>query len=86
MMREGSTSANYIKQLIEQEHICVMKVGFIHKHEHLLTSILNRRKNNLHFVDIPLSAHAGYQGLVETIEKIEANCVIYVHGKGIDKG
>lgn len=83
MMKEGSTSRKYIEEVIEKEKVCVMKVGLIHKNEHMLVSLINRKNKNIHYVDIPLSAHAGYQSLVETTEKLSPDCVIYVHGKGI---
>ena len=83
MMKEGSTSAKYIEKIIERQNVCVMKVGFIHKEEHMLLSIRNRSDKNLNYVDIPLSAHAGYHDLVEITEKLSPDCAIYVHGSGI---
>lgn len=83
MIREGSTSAKYIEQMIEETNTCVMKVGFIHEEEYLFKSILNRKNANLRLVDVPLSAHAGYQALVQVTQKISPDCAIYVHGRGI---
>jgi len=85
MMKEGSTSARYIGELIGQQNVCVMKVGFIRKEEHMLMSILNRRDKNINFIDIPLSAHAGYHSLVDTTEKLSPDCAVYVHGGGIER-
>ena len=85
MMKEGSTSAKYIEKIMECQNVCVMKVGFIHKEEHMLLSIRNRRNKNVNFVDIPLSAHAGYHDLVDITEKLSPDCAIYVHGSGIRK-
>ena len=67
------------------ENTAVIKVGFIHKDEHMLMSIVNRSNLNINFVDIPLSAHVSYTGLVETLEKLSPDCAIYVHGLGIDR-
>lgn len=83
MLKPGSTSANYMNKVINREGICVMKVGFIHESEHLLQSIIKRSNTNLSYVDLSLSAHAGYGDLVNTIEKLSPNHVIYVHGSGI---
>jgi len=85
MMKEGSTSAGYIEELMEEDSVCVMKVGFIHENEHMLLSVMNRRHKNINYVDIPLSAHAGYHSLVETTEKLSPDCVVYVHGGGIER-
>lgn len=83
MMKPGSTSADYINQVITYQGICVMKVGFIHESEHLLQSVIKRSNANLSYVNLSLSAHAGYDELVQTIEKLSPNHVIYVHGAGI---
>ncbi len=85
MLKEGSMSAKYIQELLDRENVCIMKVGFIHEKEHLLMSILNRKNKNIHYVDIPLSAHVDYQSLIETTEILAADCVLYVHGSGIVK-
>ena len=85
MMKEGSTSSEYVKKMIDMSNTCVMKVGFIHESEHILKSIINRQNSNLRLVDIPLSAHASYQTLIDVTEKISPNCAIYVHGQGIMK-
>lgn len=37
----------------------------------------------MHFLDIPLSAHAGYEDLINIVERISPKHVIYVHGSGI---
>lgn len=83
MMKEGSTSANYMKRMMDESSICVMKVGFIREEEHMLKSIRNRQSRNLRLLEIPLPAHAGYRSLVEVTERISPDCVIYVHGEGI---
>lgn len=83
MIREGSTSAMYIQELIDKENVCVIKTGFISETEHLFNGILNRAGKNIHFADIPLTEHAGYQLLIETTEKLAPDCVLYVHGTGI---
>lgn len=83
MLKPGSTSANYINKAIDREGICIMKVGFIHESEHLLQSIIKRSNVNLSYVDLSLSAHVGYRDLINTIEKLSPNNVIYVHGAGI---
>ncbi len=83
MLKEGSTSAKYLSEIIEKENICIMKVGFINANEHMLLSIINRCNKNINYLNIPLSAHASYKSLIDTIEKLSPNYVIYVHGKGI---
>lgn len=84
MLKQGSTSAKYIYNLIDQQQVCVMKVGFIHESEHLLQSIIKRKNSNLHYVDLSLSAHIGYNYLVKTMEQLSPDNVIYVHGAGIE--
>lgn len=83
MLKEGTTSARYVEKMMDENKVCVMKVGFIHAGEHMLRSIINRQNMNLRYVDIPLFAHASYQSLIETTEKISPDCAIYVHGNGI---
>lgn len=83
MLKPGGTSARYISDFINQKKACFIKIGFIHESEHLLQSILNRKNGNLHFVDLSLSAHAGYADLVHVIERLSPDHVIYVHGPGI---
>lgn len=85
MLKEGSTSAKYAVQLMDEKGLCIIKVGFIHETEHLLQSIVSRKNSNLHFVDLSLSAHVGYKELVNTIDQMSPNNVIYVHGEGIAK-
>lgn len=84
MIKPGSTSARYIEEMIGKENTTVMKVGFIRKEEHMLMSIINRQHVNLHFADIPLSAHVSHVHLLETLERLSPDCAIYVHGGGIE--
>ena len=83
MIKEGSTSAMYIKELIDKEKICVIKTGFINETGHLFNGVLNRAGKNINYADIPLPAHAGYHQLVETTEALSPDYVLYVHGRGI---
>lgn len=83
MLKPGSTSVKYLERLIDSEKVSVIKVGFIHENEHMLMSIINRKNKNIRFFDIPLSAHASYHSLVETLERISPNCAVFVHGAGI---
>ena len=83
IMKIGSTSYNYLQQMLKMHNICVMKVGFTHKHEDMLVSVLNRRNQNVTFFDIPLSAHAYHDNLVCVLESISPYTAIYVHGNGI---
>lgn len=83
MIKEGSTSAMYIKELMDKEKVCVIKTGFISETGHLFSGILNRANKNIHYADIPLLEHAGYKSLIETTEKLAPDCVLYVHGTGI---
>ena len=83
MLRPGSTSAKYISNLIMRKKVCVMKIGFIHESEHLLQSVINRKHKNLHYVDLSLSAHAGYDDLIRVLDRLLPDHVIYVHGAGI---
>lgn len=73
------------KNFIQICEVYTQRGWFIHKDEHMLMSIVNRSNLNINFVDIPLSAHVSYTGLVETLEKLSPDCAIYVHGLGIDR-
>lgn len=83
MMKSGSTSARYVEEMMDKENMAVMKVGFIRASEHMLMSIVNRKEKNISYYDIPLSAHVSYRYLVETLDRLSPDCVIYVHGSGI---
>ena len=83
MMKSGSTSARYVEEMMDKENMAVMKVGFIRASEHMLMSIVNRKEKNISYYDIPLSAHVSYRYLVETLDRLSPECVIYVHGSGI---
>ena len=84
MMKPGSTSYQYLQEMLGMSNICVIKVGFIHKYEDMLISVFNRRGKNVTFFDIPLSAHAYYDNLTLTLDSISPNLAIYVHGQWID--
>ncbi|SFA89303.1 putative mRNA 3-end processing factor [Acetitomaculum ruminis DSM 5522] len=83
MMQPGSTAAKYVERLLERENVCIMKVGYINESQGMLNVIKNRQYDEIHFEDISLSAHAGYLELIETVETINPDTVIYVHGRGI---
>ncbi len=85
MLQAGSTSFAYLQEMLDMEKVCVLKVGFIHEYESMLMSIFNRREKNVTYFDIPLSAHADYNSLVEVTEKISPEMAIYVHGNFIDR-
>ena len=83
MMKPGSTSSKYITELMNRENVCVMKTGYIYDSEYLLQSVQRRKEGQLHYVELSLSAHAGYEDLIHTIESLSPDHVIYVHGAGI---
>ena len=82
-MKPGSTSSKYITELMNRENVCVMKTGYIYDSEYLLQSVQRRKEGQLHYVELSLSAHAGYEDLIHTIESLSPDHVIYVHGAGI---
>ena len=74
----------YARELFGMEGVCVFQVGSAGKGDHVMESLANRRDKNLGFINIPLSNHASYDELIDTVEHISADCVLYVHGGGIE--
>lgn len=83
-MLSGSTKAtNIISDMIYNEKMCVIKIGYSPLAESMITSIKNRAGKNISYVDIPLSTHASHGEIIEMIEMLLPECVVYVHGAGI---
>ena len=83
MFKPGSSSYNYMQEMMDMKNISVIKVGFIHKDEEMLMSILQRRYHNITYYDIPMSAHAGHEELIKLADFLSADITVYVHGNGI---
>ena len=83
MLQNESTSYQYVVKYIRENNIAVLKTGYIDHDEGLLKSIEFRSNINMAFFDIPLSAHANYNSLIQTLEKLMPDCAIFVHGTGI---
>ena len=69
--------------MMDMKNISVIKVGFIHKDEEMLMSILQRRYHNITYYDIPMSAHASHEELIKLADFLSADITVYVHGNGI---
>ena len=72
-----------MQEMMDMKNISVIKVGFIHKDEEMLMSILQRRYHNITYYDIPMSAHAGHEELIKLADFLSADITVYVHGNGI---
>lgn len=83
MLQNESTSYQYVVKYIRENNIAVLKTGYIDHDEGLLKSIEFRSNINMAFFDIPLSAHANYNSLIQTLEKLMPDCAIFVHGNEI---
>ncbi|WP_027309509.1 MBL fold metallo-hydrolase [Caloramator sp. ALD01] len=77
MLQRDSTSYRYYYELKDKD-LAIVKVGFISQNNSIMNEI-NIFENSQFFFDIPLSGHASYNQLVETIITLSPENVIFVH-------
>ena len=85
MISENSTSYNYISEFLKsKDNVCIIKSGFISS-ESMGDMLLKEWKGDNNIVlDIPLSAHASKDEIVELINKLDPDKVVLIHGDGLD--
>ena len=83
-LTKDGTSNNYVKAFLNSGiPIAIIKTGFINAESYgneLLKDWCNA--NNIR-LDVPLSAHASYDEIIQLIEELNPKNVVSVHGKGI---
>lgn len=84
MISENSTSANYIKEILESDKkIAIIKTGYINSEsygEYVLNKLID---NNNIVLDIPLSAHASKEDIFKLISELSPKNVVAIHGNGL---
>ena len=86
MISEGSTSFKYVEEMLKNNNnIAIFKTGFISS-ESAGAELLNewKIKENI-LVDIPLSAHASYDEIIELIKTLSPRNIVTIHGEGLMK-
>lgn len=82
MLQKGSTSYMYFENLIKNNFM-LLKTGFIEEDNQAMEIVNLFKGYKINFIDIPLSAHANYNQLLEVILRLQPKNVVMVHGKGI---
>lgn len=83
VMNEGSISEKYYKLAKEDSNmVAILKCGYIDK-DTIEKKIKPYDTININLVDISLSSHAQYNDLIKTVNTIQPENLIMVHGNGI---
>ena len=84
MISENSTSYNYINEFLKSyKNVCIIKSGYISS-EAVGNTILKKWQNEDNIMlDIPLSAHASRNEIIELINNLDPDNVVMIHGDGI---
>lgn len=77
MFQKDSTSYKYYNKLKDND-LTVIKVGYINQSNNILNE-LRLMDYSIMFFDVPLSGHASYNQLIETIVKLEPENTLFVH-------
>ncbi|MGL5313434.1 MAG: MBL fold metallo-hydrolase [Peptostreptococcaceae bacterium] len=83
VMNEGSISEKYYKLAInDKKMVTILKCGYIDK-DTIQKKIKPHDTININLMDISLASHAQYDDLIKTVNTIQPENLIMVHGGGI---
>lgn len=82
MLQPSSTAVRYLN-LLKDIRFGFVKTGYIEEQQYIHEMIKVLINSNIHYFDIPLSAHSNYFELIYTFNVLSPQKIILVHGWGI---
>lgn len=86
MLTQNSTSSNYVEQFLSSNSkVVIVKTGYMDNSEESYgKSLLEQwKRQGRILLDVSLSAHAGYDEIIELIDKLQPKNIVSIHGQGI---
>lgn len=83
MLKRGSTSYRYLERLMHKEKFALIQAGYMEEDDSI--SFLKAFDDyKLVWFRVNISAHAGYNDLLYTLECLQPDKVVMVHGEGLE--
>jgi len=84
MLQPNSMALKYI-QCLNGSTFWFIKSGYIEEKQYIHEIIKVIRNYEVHYFDVPLSAHSNYFEILHTLKVLNPEKIILVHGQGIKR-